>query len=417
MRERRVVVVGGGVIGTACAYYLAGDGWRVTVIDRARAGAACSFGNCGLIALSHVLPLNAPGAIRKTFQAMLRPDSPFSIKPRVDPRLWKWLLQFSLRCSAKHSGTSARVLAGLLESTASLYAQLFQDEKFECEWENRGCLFAFRDPKSFAEYEETDFQMRRDFGIGANRYTAGQVAEFEPALRGDLAGGWHYEMDSHLRPDLLTARWRDACEARGVEFREETAVTDLLGDPAVRAVRTAAGEEIAADAFVLACGALAPLWSKQLGCQIPVQPGKGYSLTIDRPQHSPQRPVIFHDHKVVITPLQSSLRLGSTMEFAGYDESIGDRRLQILRDAATLYLREPFRDENARRWFGWRAMSIDGVPIVGPIPARPNVFLATGHNMLGLTLAPVTGKLIAEMAGGHTTHLDSGPLSVTRFGR
>lgn len=417
MRVRRVVVIGGGVIGTACAYYLAKEGWRVTVLDRARAGAACSYGNCGLIALSHVLPLNAPGAIAKTLQAMLRPKSPFAIKPRFDPQLWKWLLQFSLRCNARDSAVSARVLARLLESTASLYAELFQSERIECEWEQRGCLFAFRRAKTFSEHAQIDQQMRREFGIAARRFTSDELTDFEPCLRDDLAGGWHYEIDSHLRPDRLTAQWRDACEKRGVAFREETPVTDLVGDTAVRAVRTASGEEIPADAFVMASGALAPLWNKQLGCKIPVQPGKGYSLTIDRPAQCPQRPVIFHDHKVVITPMQSSLRLGSTMEFAGYDESIRETRLQILRDAAALYLRHRFDDENAERWFGWRAMSTDGRPIIGPSPVRSNVFLATGHNMLGLTLAPVTGKLIAEMVGNATPHLDPSPLAVTRFGR
>lgn len=415
MKDRRVVVVGGGVIGTACAYYLAGEGWHVTVLDRARAGAACSYGNCGLIALSHVLPLNVPGAISHTLQAMLRPNSPFSIKLRIDVPLWKWLLQFSLRCNAQEAAASARVLAGLLTSTAALYAELFQKEKIDCEWEQRGCLYAFRHPKSFAEFAQTDQSLRRDFGVGARRYSADELADFEPTLRDDLAGGWHYDIDSHLRPDLLTAGWRAVCEQRGVAFREETPVTELLGDDAVHAVRTEAGEEIPADVVVMASGALTPQWTKQLGCRIPVQPGKGYSLTIDRPETCPQRPVIFHDDKVVVTPMQSSLRLGSTMEFAGYDESISETRLQILRDAAALYLREPFDDADAQRWFGWRAMSSDGRPIIGPSPARRNVFLATGHNMLGLTLAPVTGKLIAEMAGGRSPHLDPGPLAVTRF--
>jgi D-amino-acid dehydrogenase len=421
MTRRRVVVIGGGLIGTACAAYLHEAGWEVLVVERDRIGAACSYGNCGLLALSHVLPLNAPGAIAATLRAMLRPNSPFFIKPRLDVGLWKWLLQFALRCRPAQTAESARVLAGLLQSTAGLYETLLNRDEIVCEWQRHGCLYAFQKRSSFEEYAAIDQQLERDFGVAAERLEGAALTAFEPGLVDGLPGGWFYPNDSHLRPDRLTASWRAACEARGVVFREGVTITDFVGPggPAA-AVRTADGEELRAEAFVVATGALAPRWSAQLGCAIPVQPGKGYSLTFPHTGESqagpgPRRPVIFHDHKVVLTPMPSCVRLGSTMEFAGYDESIRERRLQILRDAAKRYLRDPLPAGEPERWFGWRAMTTDGCPIIGPTPARPNVCLATGHNMLGLTLAPVTGKLVAEMLSGQTPHLDPAPLSPLRL--
>jgi len=180
-----------------------------------------------------------------------------------------------------------------------------------------------------------------------------------------------------------------------------------------RAAVTSKGE-LAADAFVVAAGALTPLLNTHLGCRIPIQPGKGYSITMPRPGICPAYPMIFEEHRVGVTPMKSGYRIGSTMEFAGYDTSLNRRRLDLLKEGARHYLQEPFCEPVEEEWYGWRPMTPDSLPIIDRSPAFANVLIAAGHNMLGLSMAPATGKLVAEMLCGTETHVDPLPYRVCR---
>jgi D-amino-acid dehydrogenase len=257
--------------------------------------------------------------------------------------------------------------------------------------------------------------MAESFHCPARRLNGDALTELEPALKPGLAGGWFYEHDAHLRPDKLMSSWRKALEADGVTILENCAFegfTPRSGQ--ARAIATSQGE-IPADAFVVATGALTPMLHKHLGCRIPIQPGKGYSLTMPRPAVCPSIPIIFPETRVVATPFRSGYRLGSTMEFAGYDATINRSRLQLLKDGARPYLREPYCDPIEDEWFGWRPMTYDGLPIIDRSPLLENVLIAAGHNMLGLSMAPGTGKLVAEILGNEKTHIDPAPYRVSRF--
>jgi D-amino-acid dehydrogenase len=201
-----------------------------------------------------------------------------------------------------------------------------------------------------------------------------------------------------------------------VRVRENCAVSGLRGERGRARAATTPGGELEADAFVVAAGALTPLLNRHLGCKLPIQPGKGYSITMPRPAKCPVYPLIFEEHRVAVTPMRSGYRLGSTMEFAGYDESLNRRRLAILTDAARLYLHEPTREPVQEEWWGWRPMTPDSLPVIGRSPAYENVLVAAGHNMLGVSMAPATGKLVAELLGGQAPHLDPAPYSAGRFG-
>ena len=416
MSGDRVVVVGGGAIGTSCAYYLAKSGFQVTLIDQDRQGAGATAGNCGLMAYSHILPLCAPGAVKKALKAIGWRNSAFSIKPRFDPALWSWLLHFA-RCSNKDAMlASARARAALIESSSALYRQLFAEEQIDCEHEERGCLFIFKTQQEMDHYAETDRFLSDVFNVPASRYDGDALVEFEPACKpGAAAGGWMYEQDEHVRPEALLRSWRLVLDRMGVTILEHCEVKRIVrNEKAAFAVATSNGE-ISADVFVMATGAWTPLLNKELACRVPIQPGKGYSITMPRPERCPKVPIIFHEDKVVVTPMQSAYRLGSTMEFAGYDDSIRKRRIERLKTCAAKYLHEPYTEPVSEEWFGWRPMTYDGVPIISRTPALHNVFIAAGHNMLGLTLAPATGKLIAEMVTEAPTHVDAKPFSMSRF--
>jgi D-amino-acid dehydrogenase len=412
---RRAVVIGGGIIGTACAHFLHRSGWRVTIIERGAFGGGSSWGNCGLVCPSHVLPLAEPGAIGLALRSLFRKDAPFAIRPRLDPALWSWLLHFALRCNERDMREAGRGIQALLDSSRALYGEIIERQALDCEWETRGLLYVYRSRAPMDAYAETDRLLGEAFHRPARRYDGDAVVELEPALRPGLAGGWYYEGDAHLRPDKLLRSWRRALEAGGVTVREHCALEGFVaGSGRAAAVATGQGE-IAADVFVVAAGAWTPRLRRLLGGRIPIQPGKGYSLTMPRPAVCPAIPLIFPETRVAVTPFRSGYRLGSTMEFAGYDTTIDPRRLQLLKDGARPYLREPDCDPVEEQWYGWRPMTYDGLPIIDRSPLLENVLIAAGHNMLGLSMAPATGRLVAELLGGAPPHIDPTPYRVDRF--
>src|SRR5579864_954684 len=261
---KQILIIGGGVVGTACAYFLARAGEQVTVIDRGEFGKGCSHGNCGFVCPSHILPLAMPGAVGRTFRALFEKDSPFSIKPRFDPSLWSWLYHFTRRCNERDMLESGRAIQALLNSSRLLYDELFRTEPIDAEWETRGLLFVFLSVAGMTHYDETARLLSDGFGLAATRYEGDALLELEPALKPGLAGAWHYQTDAHLRPDVLMASWRRVLEARGVTILENT---EFRGFSTERgravAVETSRGL-IRGDAFVVAAGAWTPLLNKHL---------------------------------------------------------------------------------------------------------------------------------------------------------
>jgi D-amino-acid dehydrogenase len=411
----RVVVVGGGVIGAACAYYLARSGRRVTLLDRAGFGSGCSHANCGYVCPSHVLPLAAPGALWSTLATLFRRNSPLKVRCGVLLRHWRWFLGFARRCNEEDMLTGGRAIHGLLASSRSLYDELIRDEGIACEWETKGLLFVFRSRAALDHYAETARLMRDQFGVSARPFDGDAVKELEPALKPGLAGGWLHEGDAHLRPDRLMSELRRVLTAKGVEVREYCPMIGVVhSGTRVAGVRTAGGD-ILADHVVLAAGAWTPLLQREIGCRVPIQPGKGYSVTFAPSEGCPEHPVIFDEERVAVTPFQTGFRIGSTMEFAGYDATLNRDRLGLLTAAAERYLREPPSGPAVEEWWGWRPMTPDGVPLIGPSPVLPNLWVAAGHNMLGVSMAPATGKLVAELVTEVRPHLDPSPYALSRF--
>ncbi len=413
--QPHAVIIGAGVIGTACAHYLLKAGRRVTLLDRGQFGRQCSHGNCGLVCPSHVLPMATPGAFGFALKSMFTRNAPFRIKPRLSPALWRWLLGFAKRCNTRDMMASAVGIDAILQSSRKLYQDLVTNEGLACEWETRGLLFVFQSAAGMAHYGETNNLLTREFGVPAKPFVGAALNELEPALKPGLGGGWLYEGDAHLRPDRLMASWRAKLEVAGAVVRENCAVTGFVRENGrATAVRTGHGE-IAGDEFVLAAGALTPFLNDHLGCRIPIQPGKGYSITMPRPVKCPAIPMIFEEHRVAVTPMQTGYRIGSMMEFVGYDETIDPKRLKWLSQSAAHYLHEPTADPVQETWYGWRPMTTDSRPIIDRSPALKNVVIAAGHNMLGLSMAPATGKLVGELLTGEKPHLDVTPYRAGRF--
>lgn len=418
-----MVVIGGGVIGAACAHYLSRSGWQVTIVEQKQFGSGAAHGNCGYVCPSHILPLPGPGVIRKTLKAMFSPDSPFSIKPRFDLSLWSFLFQFARRCNRKDMLAAGVTLQKMLNSSHALYEELFSTEPLEAEWQKSGILYPFLHQAGMEHFAENNQLLQEHFGHSADRYDADEVSKLEPALKSGMAGGWYFPGDAHLRPDKLMSSWKSLLEARGVSILEwhefQGFSNGKSNGTAAKTNRPACAKtskgDVEADAFVVATGAWTPLLNQHLGCHVPIQPGKGYSLTMPRPGRCPRIPLIFEEHRVAVTPWPSGYRLGSIMEFAGYDESLHPKRIEMLRSGASHYLHEPTAEPIIEQWYGWRPMTPDSLPIIDRSPTMANVFIAAGHNMIGVSMATATGKLIEELLNGSPTHVPIEPMSIKRF--
>ena len=410
-----VIVVGAGIIGIACAHYLSQAGLRVTVIDKGTIAGACSHANCGYICPSHVLPLTEPGAIGVAIKSLLNPRATFRVKPRLSPALWNWMWQFARRCHHQQMLTAGKHLQSILDASIAEYRHLIPEYSLRCEWKENGLVYVLQTEHGMRKFAETDRLLTDHFGVSARRIEGPELPSFDPALKPGLAGAFHYPGDASVRPDLLNSQWAECLRDKEVRFFEHCELQAIhKSEDRVTSLQTSQGN-MEADRFIIATGAWSSSLSGDLECRIPIQPGKGYSVTMSKPEPCPRYPILFPEHKVGVSPFDGGYRLGSMMEFSGYDTSIPKHRIEQLRDSAKPYLVAPVSGTAQEAWFGWRPMTWDSLPIIGPVPRLANVLLATGHNMLGLSLAPATGRLIAEMVAGGETHIDATPFSPDRF--
>lgn len=412
------MVVGGGVIGLSTAYFCARAGHRVTVLDRQperRDG--CSFGNAGMVVPSHFIPLAAPGMVALGLRWMWNPESPFYIRPRLDRDLLSWGWKFWRSSTAAHVRRSAPLLRDLSLASRETFAELASVPGNDFGFVPRGLLMLCRTGHALAEEARTAGQAR-ELGLPAEVLDPRQAAALDPAVRMQVAGAVYFPKDCHLAPDRFMAALQRQVQALGGTFRWETPVTGWkLADGGVRAVRTGSGE-IEADEFVLCGGAWSPGVAEELGLDLPLQAGKGYSLTLAQPRQLPRLCAIFTEARVAVTPMGSTLRFGGTMEIAGLNEDINPVRVRgIIRSVPGYY--PDFRPEDfagIQPWRGLRPCSPDGLPYVGRPRRYGNLVVATGHAMMGLSLAPVTGRVVAALVSGASPGFDLSLLSPDRFG-
>jgi D-amino-acid dehydrogenase len=410
-----VLVLGGGVIGLACALELLRAGRGVTVIERGEVGAGASHGNCGTITPSHAPPLAMPGQVRQALRWMFTPDAPFRIAPRLDPALIAWMLRFAARCNETTFRDTVRAKGQLLLAARAALGELVAREALDCEWEEQGTLGVWRTHEGFEKAQWLP-PLLHELGLRCDVLDGASVRQLEPAVHESIVGGVRHGNDARLRPERYLAALLSRVREAGGEVRERTTVLgfERMGGK-VSKVRTSAGEFSGRD-IVFALGAWSPKLAAELGIHLPIQPGKGYSITFNRTATAPRLPLVFKERMVCATGWESGLRLGSTMEFAGYDESLNRVRLDALRRAAGEYLVDPpIDDAGVEEWYGWRPMVYDDLPIIGRAPALSNLMLATGHGMLGVTESAITARLVSDLVTGREPVMDPAPYRPSRF--
>jgi D-amino-acid dehydrogenase len=413
-RASDVLIVGGGVIGLASAWYLLRAGRSVIVLERGRPGDGASHGNCGTITPSHAPPLPEPGVVGRALKWMLKPDAPLYIRPRFDPALWHWLTKFMAHSNAGDHARGARIRADLLKASCLALDALLEEAGIECGFRRSGLLYVFRDPAYFAAHAGLPASLQ-SLGIHAECWDGARAEREEPALRPGVAGGIWFPDDASLRPDQLVAGLARAVREAGGEIIEQASVSGFEVDRN-RVVGVRAGpRRWPVRELVLATGAWSPQLARELGIRLPIQPGKGYSLTFSRPALAPDRALVLKEPSVCVTSWADGLRLGSTMEFSGYDQRLNSVRLAALRRGAAEYLHEPGAGEPQESWYGWRPMTWDDLPVIGRAPRLENVAIASGHGMLGVSMAAITGVLVRDLLLGRPAELDLEPLSPRRF--
>ena len=413
---KHIVIIGGGIIGLSTAHCCAERGHRVTVVDRnPQQRDGCSFGNAGMIVPSHFIPLAAPGMVKLGLKWMWNPESPFYVKPRLSWDLITWGWRFWRAANKSHVARCAPLLRDLNFASRSCYEKLAADGH-EFSLVKKGLLMLCKEPHTLDEEAHTAEQARA-LGIPAEVLDAKQTAALDPGVTMDIAGAVYFPKDCHLSPARFMQSLEDRLTTTGASFHWETDVTGFVKAGArLAAVQTNRGD-INADEIVLAGGAWSPLLARELGLRIPMQAGKGYSLTVRQPRQLPEICSIFAEARVAVTPMDGALRFGGTMEMAGLNEDITARRVQGIIKSVPRYYPE-FREEDfagIQPWCGLRPCSPDGMPCMGRTAKWHNLTIATGHAMMGLSLAPATGKLMAQVIDGEKPDIDLSLLSPDRF--
>lgn len=414
--SRRILIIGGGVIGLCAAHYCQARGHRVTVVERRpQQRDGCSYGNAGMVVPSHFIPLAAPGMVRLGLKWMWNPESPFYVKPRLSWDLMSWGWRFWRATNAAHVARCAPLLRDLSFSSRALFEELAA-QGHEFGLVTKGLVMLCREQHTLDEEAKTAEQAR-SLGVPAEVLDAKQLAALEPGVTMNAAGGVYFPKDCHLSPARFMHSLERSLSRGGTVFHWETEVTGFVRKGCrIAAVQTSRGE-MPADEVIVASGSWSQELTRGLDLRLPMQAGKGYSLTLPQPCDLPQICSILTEARVAVTPMDGALRFGGTMEIAGLNEDITARRVQGIIKAATRYY-PAFKPEDfagVAPWRGLRPCSPDGMPYLGRTERWENVILATGHAMMGLSLGPVSGQLVAQTVDGEKPAHLSAVLSPDRF--
>jgi D-amino-acid dehydrogenase len=411
----KVIVAGGGVIGLCTAYYLNKAGHEVILIDKGDLKHGTSFGNAGYISPSHFIPLASPGIVAKGLQWMLSSSSPFYIKPRLNMDLIRWALTFWKRSGKATMERNIPHLNNILHLSRELTSEIRNDLGNQFRMEEKGCFMLYKS----ALTEKHELELAKEAAalkIETRVFNAREVQDMEPEVEVNVRGGVLYPIDAHLHPGDLMQTIHDHLQKSGVKFQLKTTITGFEKEGRkVTTVLTDKGD-FSGDEIVLATGSWLPVTSRDLGIDLLLQAGKGYSMTFDAVEKNLHYPAILVDDRVAMTPMGADLRMGGTMEISGIGSPMLMKRVQSIFKAAKSYYPDlpvafPSQD---KIWHGLRPLSPDGIPYIGRHSKYDNIVMAGGHAMLGLSLAAATGKLVEEIVGGIDTSIDISAFNVER---
>lgn len=410
--SKKIVVIGGGIVGLSTAYFLQKEGYEIIVIDQSDINSGASFVNAGYISPSHVIPLAAPGMVAMGLKMMFNQASPFYLKPRLNLDLMKWAWAFNKSSTRKNVEKGAPVLAEASVFSRTLFEEMKQNEVFDFHFEKKGILMSYQSAK-FQEKEGYLAEVAKAQGLEVHHISKDDLKIMEPEL--NAQGAYHYLCDAHTSPDQFMHQMKDYLKTKGVDFLINEPVLEIQKNGKLATSLSTKNGTFHFDELVIAAGSWSPIVAKMLGVNLLIQAGKGYSMNVYRKTNI-NYPNILTDVNTAVTPMDGFTRFGGTMEIAGINQTVNKVRVQqIAKNAKAFYPNVNISvEETDLAKSGLRPVSPDGLPFVGRSKQYSNVCIAAGHAMMGWTLGPVTGKLISEIISNKKLSLSLAPFSVDR---
>ena len=412
--SKKVVIIGGGIMGVCSAYFLNKEGHEVTIIDKSNFSSGASFVNAGYITPSHIISLAAPGIITKGLKWMFNPSSPFYVKPRLDKDFLQWAWAFK-RSSTKQKVTqSIPVIKDINILSRELYIAMKSSGDLDFHYEHKGLLMAYKHDKA-GEQEWEVGKKAIQLGLKVENLTAKEVEILEPKANLNIKGAVYFHSDAHMTPGGFMKNMLAYLKRQGVTILAEEEVKDIIiSNNSIKKVITNK-QEITADEFVMAAGSWSPLISKKLGIKMLLQPGKGYRINVAQ-ETNITIPTVLLEAKVAVTPMNGFTRFSGTMEIDKINHKINPIRVNAIANSASEYykgLQISTEDKEAAQC-GLRPVTPDGLPYIGKTTQYNNLTFATGHAMMGWSLGPATGKLVSEIISDQKSSLDLNPFHVQR---
>lgn len=414
----KALIIGAGIAGLSSAYYLLQEGWQVEILEQNDLDNNCSYGNAGMIVPSHFTPLAAPGVVAQGIRWMFDSKSPFYVKPSLSTQLLSWGLKFLKHSNQKHVDYSAAAIRDLNLASSSLYNEIAQQEEFDFELNQNGILMLYKTEK-VAE-EETELAHKAiSLGLSVDILDKRGIQELEPNTKLDVIGGVNYKCDGHMNPMKLMKQMISYLKNNGVIFHTQHKVTGYeIAGSTIKAV-IANGKKFSADRFIMTGGSFLPELAQKAGIKIQLMPGKGYSF-----MHTPENPVNRLEHaallleaRVAVTPMNGQIRFGGTMELASHHHKVNMKRVEGIVNSIPKYMPD-FQvklPKESEIWFGYRPCAPDGLPYLGQSSQLKNLIIAGGGGMMGLSLGPVFGKTVSELANDQKPTVDIKIFNPERF--
>ena len=412
----KVVIIGGGIIGLSSAYFLNQLSYDVTVMDRGNLDDNCSYGNAGYVCPSHFVPLASPGIVKQGLKWMFNNKSPFYIQPRINKDLFNWAIHFIKNSSAENVRRSAIPLRDIALLSQYEYETWASLPGFNFSYVEKGLLDAFQTEKG--EHDAQQFvKAANNLGLETLLLTKKEVEQMEPNLTMNIKGAIYFKCDAHLTPNLLMKNLIKILREKGVKFLTEKEVTNLNAKENLLTSLSTIDEEISFDHFVVSGGVWSRDLLKKIKLNVPMVGGRGYSFNLDNAEYKINYPIILHEGKVAVTPMDDKVRFGGTMEITSENAPLNLNRVTGIIESVRKFFPGIKIPELQKKdiWSGYRPCSADGLPYIGNSSVYKNLTIATGHSMLGLSLGAGTGKLVSQIIHGDKLSMDISAFNPERF--